>query len=250
MSSGYRILPAIYDRWQHTYGKDYSGLILPRLLRSIRQFAIPKDVMVDVACGTGSLAAMMARRGWKVIGVDASEGMLREASAKLKDRGVRVTLLCQEMQRLRLPKPVVLATSMFDSINHLHSTGDLFKTFAAVYRALQPGGYFIFDTNNEQCFTTLWTRTEVVSHRDFTLIIRCSYDPAARIGTAHVDLFEKAGKFYDRKEERVRERCFAREEVSRLLNRAGFSVRASEDFNFSPVDNVGLIKTWWVAQHP
>lgn len=248
MPSGYRILPVIYDRWQHSYGKDYSGLILPRLLQTVRQFGIPRSTMVDIACGTGSLALMMARRGWKVWGIDASEGMIRVASTKVGHRKRQMTFLRQNMQGLDLPETVMLATSMFDSINHLLSLSDLADTFRAVYSALRPGGYLIFDTNNEQCFATLWTRNDVIQHRDFTLIVKCSYNPGARIGTARVELFEKEGDVYIRREERVRERCFTREEVSRRLEHAGFHVRVSEDFNFSPVDNIGLIKTWWVAQ--
>ncbi|HCV42759.1 MAG TPA: hypothetical protein DGH68_04705, partial [Bacteroidetes bacterium] len=84
MASGYKILPEVYDRWQQSYGKDFSTLILPKLLQTIKIHKIPTSSLLDLACGTGTLAVMMARRGWKVFGIDASEGMLREGRTKTK----------------------------------------------------------------------------------------------------------------------------------------------------------------------
>jgi len=60
MEAGYRNLPPYYDRWQKSYGKDFSTLILPRLIASIRVHRISGRTMVDVACGTGTLALLMA----------------------------------------------------------------------------------------------------------------------------------------------------------------------------------------------
>ncbi len=81
MSNGYSILPPVYDRWQRTYGKDFSSLILPRFLSSLRLHRVPKSPMLDLACGTGTLALMMARRGWEVWGIDSRVRYLREQAA-------------------------------------------------------------------------------------------------------------------------------------------------------------------------
>ncbi len=48
MSSGYSILPSVYDRWQKTYGKDYTTLILPRILATLHTFRVPVSSMVDL----------------------------------------------------------------------------------------------------------------------------------------------------------------------------------------------------------
>ena len=110
MEAGYRNLPPYYDRWQKSYGKDFSTLILPRLIASIRVHRISGRTMVDVACGTGTLALLMARRGWEVFGVDASEGMLAQATEKLAGLSLPVELFRQDMRELALPRPVHMAT--------------------------------------------------------------------------------------------------------------------------------------------
>jgi len=244
----YSLLPPIYDRWQKTYGNDYSTLILPRVLASIRTFRIPVSSMMDLACGTGTLALMMARRRWKVFGVDGSAGMIRVASAKRARGRLPVRFLCQDMRRVRLPERVGLVTCLFDSVNHLLSRRDLLSAFRAVHASLLPGGYFVFDVNNERCYRTVWTQTDVINHRAFTLILRNSYDPVRRLGQVRVTLFERHGSTYVRGDEIVNERWYTDGEIRRLLEQAGFRVRQREDFNFTPVREIGEIKTWWVAQ--
>jgi len=248
MSSGYTILPPVYDRWQRTYDQDYSTLILPRVLSTIRTFRIPVSSMMDLACGTGTLAIMMARRGWKVCGIDGSEGMIRVATSKREMRRLGVTFLCQDMRHVRLPERVMLVTCLFDSLNHLLSPRGLLAAFRRVYASLLPGGYFVFDLNNERCYRTLWTRTGVVHHRAFTLVLRNSYDPGRHLGQVQVTLFELQGTLYARSDETVRERCYADAEILRLLKKVGFRVRQREDFNFTGAGELGDVKTWWVVQ--
>jgi len=248
MAAGYHVLPEIYDRWQKTYGNDYSTLILPKLLATIARFDIPVSTMLDVACGTGSLALMMARRGWKVWGVDASEEMLAEAERKFRGKRLPAAFFHQDMRQIRVPGQVGLATSMFDSLNHATSQRELLKAFRGVHRSLLPGGYFVFDTNNELCFRSLWTRTDAIHHRDFTIIMQNRYIPGRRKAYSFVTVFLRRGEGYARQAEIVQERFFPREEVAKLLREAGFRVLEIEDFNFTDMPEIGKIKTWWVAK--
>jgi SAM-dependent methyltransferase len=250
MPSGYTILPLVYDRWQQSYGKDYTSLILPRLLATLKRLGLHRGTLLDVACGTGSLALQMARRGWNVWGVDGSALMIDAAAKKLHARGVPARLLRQDMRDMHIPEKVDLATCMFDSLNHLPGKGDLLKTFRGVAAAIRPGGYFVFDVNNERCFRRLWTRDGVVRHREFTLCFQNVYDRPRKIACSRVTLFMKQGDAYLKSEEVVCERYFPRAVVRDLLQRAGFVVLKSEDFNFTGNPEVGRIKTWWVAKKP
>jgi SAM-dependent methyltransferase len=201
-----------------------------------------------VGCGTGTLALMMARRGWKGFGVDASEGMIREARAKVLASNGHVQFLQQDMRTFRLPGPVLVISALFDVMNHVTRLRDLSATFRAVYRALLPSGLFIFDTNNEHCYTTIWNKTETIEHRDFTIILHNAYHPARRLARSHVTILPTKPPRAHREQEVVRERCYTREEMTETLTSVGFRVLEREDFNFTGVPGVGDLKTWWVAQ--
>ena len=246
--AGYRVLPEVYDRWQKSYGKDFSSLILPRLLRTIKQFNIPGKAMLDLACGTGTLALMMARRGWKVWGVDASEGMLLCAAGKTDHLDLPLTFLQQDMRELRIPEKVFLVTSFFDSLNHLLSEEDLLKTFQAVRASLTQGGYFVFEVSNERCYETLWTKSETLRLPLFTLVLQNSYEPATRVATSNVTISQRREHGFEERQEIVHERFFPGEAVKNLLEKAGFRIELCEDFNFTLHPEIGKLKTWWVAR--
>jgi SAM-dependent methyltransferase len=248
MPAGYRFLPMVYDRWQETYGKDYSTIILPRLLSTIRRYKIATTTMLDLACGTGSLTLMMARRGWTVWGVDGSEGMISESRKKFVGRELPVTFLQEDMTQLYLPDRVGLVTCFFDSLNHLTSKLDLKATVRRVHSVLVPSGYFIFDVNNELCFRRLWTRTDMIEHRDFTLVLKNRYNAGRRLAHSEASIFFNVGNRFEEYTEVVKERCYTDKELLDVLKHSGFRVLERTDFNFTREPSLGKIKTWWVAQ--
>ena len=246
--AGYTALPVYYDRWQKSYGKDYSTLIAPRFYATLQRYQVPVSTFADVGCGTGTLTLMLAQRGWKGFGLDASEGMIREARAKVSGSDGHVQFLQQDMRTFTLPGPVRVISALFDVMNHLTRLRDLNATLRAVHRGLLPSGLFIFDTNNEHCFTTIWNKTETIEHRDFTIILHNTYLPARRLARCHVTILPKQDLRAHREQEVVRERCYTRDEMTETLAAAGFRVLEGEDFNFTGGPGVGDLKTWWVAQ--
>ena len=247
MSRGYQVLPLVYDRWQRSYGKDYSTLILPRVLASVRRHGTADRTMADLACGTGTLALSMARRGWRTWGVDASALMVEEASQKRRPARL-AGFLRQDMRDLHLPERVHLVTCLFDSLNHLRSGRELSQTFGAVSDTLHEGGLFVFDLNTERCYRTLWTGTQAVHHRDFTLLMQNSYEPRRTTAHSLVTVFLRRRREFQRFTEVVQERFFPNEVVSSLLRKCGFRVLQHEEFNFTKIREVGDIKSWWVAR--
>jgi len=248
MDAGYRHLPPYYDRWQKSYGKDFSTLIFPKLISTIRAHRISGTTMLDIACGTGTLAQLMARRGWVVTGIDASEGMIREAAAKAASSRLGLTFLRQDMRELAIGHPVHLATSFFDSLNHVMNAGELRETFRRIRASLLPRGWLVFDTSTERCFTTLWTRSETIDAHGFSIALDNSYDPGRKTAVCNVTLVVPGDGGTVCLEETVKERYYPQDEVAGMLAGTGFAVRESEDFNFTSNPAIGKLKTWWVAE--
>ncbi|MFR7742365.1 MAG: class I SAM-dependent methyltransferase [Acutalibacteraceae bacterium] len=113
-----------------------------------REHVQPRSVL-DLACGTGSLSLLLARRGYRVIGVDLSSehagGGGAEGTGPATEN--RPFFICQPMQRLRLAEPVDAVIHALDSLNYVTKPADCRKTFRRVYDALTPGGLFVFDIN-------------------------------------------------------------------------------------------------------
>ena len=59
---------------------------------------VGKGILLDLACGTGTLSLLLAEKGYEVIGVDASEDMLSIAQEKKYESGSDLLFLCQKME--------------------------------------------------------------------------------------------------------------------------------------------------------
>lgn len=238
----------MYDRWQLSYGKEYSTLIFPRLLATLRALKIAPSSMVDIACGTGSLALMLAEKGWTVWGIDGSDKMIAQARAKFMKNERAGSFLVQDMRQMELPERVSLATCFYDSLNHLTLRRDLIQTLRRIQAVLEPGGYVVFDVNNRLCFDTLWRQTQVIDEPGFTLVLKNSFNATSHIARSDVTIHLNTPLESSELREKVFERWYSDEEIGACLLEAGFDIVQAEDFNFTSVPQAGKIKTWWVAK--
>ena len=117
---------------------------LPTILE---KFNIKPQEILDIACGEGTFAVEMAKRGFRVVGVDISKEMLKFAKEKAKNENVNVEFIYGDMRSLGFNEEFDLATCWYDSLNYLLTLKDLEKAFAGVYKALKKDELFIFDMN-------------------------------------------------------------------------------------------------------
>lgn len=99
---------------------------------------------LDVACGTGVIAAELAAVGARVTGIDASPSMLARARERLPD----ACWIEADMRDFDAAGPFGLATCACNSLQHLHRDSDLAAALETICRHLDVGGIFAFDVFN------------------------------------------------------------------------------------------------------
>jgi SAM-dependent methyltransferase len=229
----------IYDRLAEVYDRggwaEYSNRLFPYLQEVLRRFRFRKKRMADLACGTGTLALAMSQKGYRVVGVDRSAAMLREARKKARQAKVDISFLEQDIRELRLVEPVDLATCFFDSINYLLSYQDMVRAFTCVAQALRPDGLFVFDMNTAAGLAAHWDHHKGGRDLgDVAIIGTNSYDPRKRLGTIRITVFRRIkskGKesLYERFSEVHTERAYDAKEVKGALAEGGLKLLASYD---------------------
>ncbi len=102
-------LTRYYDRWMDliTGGQD------KRVRDAVLGYIEPGDVVLDVGCGTGTLAIKAAQKGAKVIGLDQSPAMLKLAREKAQASGVEVDFRLTQAQSLSLEEEFDVVTATF-----------------------------------------------------------------------------------------------------------------------------------------
>jgi ubiquinone/menaquinone biosynthesis C-methylase UbiE len=192
--------------------------------------------VLDVACGTGTMALFFDRHKYEVEGLDSSLPMLEVARAKAKEAGSSILFHHADMRNFNLEAPVDLAVSVFDSFNYLLHERDLESCFKSCYRCLTPGGALIFDMNTPFGLGMYATpQVEVKEGDDSVSIWHMAFQASNRMARLDLTLFVKEGEFYRRIDEVHQERGYMIGRVEDHLHEASFSeVHTYSHMTFRP----------------
>jgi SAM-dependent methyltransferase len=220
----------MYNGFARFYTKggwpQYSAQMVRMLPAVLERFGLWPRKILDLACGEGTFAVAMAKRGLQVTGVDQSPEMLEIAKDRAATESVRVRFLEQDMRSLRLRGRFDLITCWFDSLNYLLEMDDLARTFIGVSRVLAKDGVFIFDVNTIRGLAVEWVREPSYVHldsRDLFLVSVPQYDAAAKIASLHITGFAREDERWARTDEIHKERGYTLKEIRRCLARSHLS---------------------------
>jgi ubiquinone/menaquinone biosynthesis C-methylase UbiE len=259
----------------HDYAPFYDGsgqlrfaVLMGQYLRELlERHPVSGRRALDVACGTGTLALLLADEGWDVVGLDSSAAMLDQADAKaeniatqgqvifvqgdMRALGVENTAEHESSQFSTLNSQFDLVTCVYDSLNYLLDERELAACFEGMARVLAPGGLLVADMNTRSFLEHDWGTCEVIEQAGLVQVSQSYFDPAAESSTMVLSCF--AGddqRGYTRFDETHIERAYAPEFVGRLLRSAGLEIEALYDcFTFQPIAE--RTQRWaWVARKP
>lgn len=216
----YRELASSYDRL--TNDVDY-GAVVDFYDQILRCESLRPKTAVDLACGTGSIAVLLAQRGLSVTGVDMSEDMLTIAAQKAQSLVNAPVFVCQKLQQLRLPRGVDLAVCALDSLDYILDPADCAEAIRRVYKALNPGGIFIFDVNTPEKLKAMDGQVFLDEDDDVYCVWRGEFDEKTNICTYDMDLFQRQGAVWHRSFEEHKEYAYSARMLTDFLKQAGFT---------------------------
>lgn len=241
----------LYDGFAPFYDLYWGDYFLEDAREGIADTLLPRipvgGRVLDLCCGTGQTAAWLATCGFEVVGLDGSEPMLRFAARNAPT----AELICADARGFRLSEPVDAALATFDSINHFESLDEVQAVFSSVFEALRPGGWFLFDFNEEEGFAYNAGETYSVCRADHVAIVKSEYDAASGRGCSRITLFEPASEgLWSRRDLDIPEFLHATEDLEQALGRAGFASLRT----FDATDDFGMEKAegryFLLAQKP
>lgn len=175
---GYRDAQA-YDVEDAGYDADY-----PLTAQLALEFGGP---VLDLACGTGTMAMRMAEQGFQVTGVDIIPEMIEWASQKALSRHVSIEWVVADARTFNLQKQFRFIYMLGNAFQHFLTRADQEALLARVREHLHPRGSFLFGTRNPSPRNLLATRYPepqtytMPDGRRYVVTEQQEYDPITQI---------------------------------------------------------------------
>jgi ubiquinone/menaquinone biosynthesis C-methylase UbiE len=202
------------------------------LLLLSQQDVHPKKLL-DVCCGTGTMAEMLQREGFSMTGLDIAPGMIEAARQKAAKKKLPIRYECMDASDFELDDTYDAALSFFDSLNNIVDPARFQMALGCVARHLKPGGSFVFDLNTAFAFEQkMFTQKRLHAAAKLRYDWVGDYDPESRIITVSMKFWYEGTEFH----ETHVQRAYDEAEVRDMLARAGFEqVKA---YNSYTLDNL------------
>ena len=218
--NAYHALAASYDRL--TNDVDYEATV-EFYMQILRREGLRPRTAADLACGTGSVTKLLAEKGYRVVAVDMSEEMLTEAVQKVQDMEIPPRFVCQKLQELWLPRGVDMAVCALDSLDYITNLDDCAEAIRRIYKALNPGGIFIFDVNTPEKLRAMDGQVFLDEDDDVYCVWRGEFDEKTNICSYAMDLFQRSGCVWHRSFEEHCEYAYSQAQLIACLKNAGFT---------------------------
>jgi SAM-dependent methyltransferase len=215
-----------FDRWDAAI-KENDSLIKTLEIN-------PGAHILDLCCGPGRHTIDLARRGYKVTGVDRTESYLIAARDKAAWEGLEVELVQEDMRRFVRPEAFDVVINMFTSFGYFENPEEETQVAANVYRSLKPGGRWIIDLIGKEVLARIFQARDWEERGD--VIVLEERKPSA--DWSHMNsrwILIKGGQI---EEFDVSLRMFSATELADLLKSVGFSsVSVYGDLDGAPYDH-------------
>ncbi len=237
-------------------GKDYEGEV-GQLLGIFSEAPRHVNSLLDLGCGTGRHALLLADAGIEVVGVDASSGMVAVARRRSVGRqgSDRISFVEGDLRQLVLPRPFDAVLMMFSVLGYQLTNEHVDASLQTARRHLVPGGILVLDVLWGPRLVLSGARSSVVTiptpQGELLRAVRSSLDLRRQLLTLDFRLWALSdGQVIERCIEQHEIRFFFPLELELLLKREGFETGALVPLSGEEEDPPWNMLVWAIAPGP
>jgi SAM-dependent methyltransferase len=175
--------------------------------------------VLDLCCGVGRHSIELARRGYRVTGVDRSEQFLKSARERAASEGLDVEFVQSDMRQFSRTGGFDAALSYFTSFGYFEDDAEHRQVLDNVCRSLRPGGRVLLELMGKESIARMFRPRDWQERAGILLLEeRKPIDHWRFIHSRWT--FLKDGR---REDFELKIRCFSAVEIEELLTAAGFA---------------------------
>ena len=218
-----------YEKFAYAYDRIMYNVDYPRWEEYINDLFLRNNhqpqKMLDLACGTGQLTMLLAKRGYEMWGVDRAEGMLKIARQKTKQLNLKIEFQQGDMRDFDLPQKFDTIVCTYDSINYMINEQEFETACRNVSNHLAISGVFIFDVTTERNIVKHFhSQTFAENDQDYSYIWQNVYTYADKLCRTSLTFFIREGDLFRRFEEMHIQRIFGANIIKKMLNKTGYEL--------------------------
>lgn len=202
---------------------DYALNSAPGILEILNRHKIAEGLIVDLGCGSGLLAQEFSKAYYRVFGIDISKSLLDLARKRVPN----AEFCTGSLFKVGIP-PCNVVISIGECLNYLfdadNNSQTLVQLFRRIYKALIPGGIFVFDVAEPGQVRTGTTKG-FTEGEDWIVLVEKEEDRERRILIRRIITFRKIGEHYRRDDEVHHLQLYKATEVAKELRQVGFRVQ-------------------------
>ncbi len=142
-------------------------------VKNVLQLAQPRGKMVlDLCCGPGRFSVALAKRRFRVTGVDKTRYLLDKAKARARKAGVKIEWIQKDMRDFVRPNAYDLILNMYTSFGYFNNKNEDMQVLGNIYDCLRPGGAGVIDTMGKERLAKIFLATASDTLPDGSLLVQ------------------------------------------------------------------------------
>lgn len=179
----------------------------------------PGAHVLDLCCGPGRHSLELARRGFRVTGVDRTADYLERARQRAAEEGLEVEFVLEDMRAFRRPEMFDAAVNLFTSFGYFEDPAEDLQVVQNLYASLKPGGRLLMEMMGKEVLARIFLESNWHENEDGVLVLE---KRKIRSGWDWIDNRWIIIDGEERREFAVGHRLYSGAELAALLRQAGF----------------------------
>jgi len=180
----------------------------------------PGAAVLDLGCGVGRHSLELARKGYRVTGVDRTAMYLAKAKAAAAGQALNVEWVHADMRDFVRKGAFDAAINLLTSFGYFTDLADDRRVLDNVFAGLKPGGHLVIDLMGREVLARIFRQYDWHEEPDGTLLLE---ERTLKEDWTWLDMRWIIIRGGERRDHRFRLRLYSGAELKALLADAGFA---------------------------